>query len=50
MSAKIKFSYQEDRELEALKKQLSPLGYRWKTPKKQEGKYRKAYGEKVDNY
>ncbi len=40
---KIKASYTTDEELDALIRFLSPVTVSYKTPKKQEGRYKKTY-------
>ena len=48
MSVKIRVSYTEDEELAGVIRLLSPLGKKWKVPRNQKGKYKKAYTEECD--
>ena len=45
MSVKIRVSYTDEEELAGIIQMLSPLGKKWKVPRKQKGPYKKAYTE-----
>ena len=48
MSVKIRVSYTDEEELAGIIQMLSPLGKKWKVPRKQKGPYKKAYTEECD--
>lgn len=43
MSVRIKVSYEQNHELQKVKKQLLPLGITYKVAKRQDGQFKRAY-------